>query len=402
MEPEEEQGTAQSGGDRDRDRHDESFDPDVTRPWELEHQVGPEEFDDRADGADQESADGAEGEGLVLEFRDREKFDDDRAAEIKRKDMVCLTEDVGHHKRHDATHQQEEHGGADGRATADIQSGRHQGQDRGGRDEHRLEHHTELGDAEIELGLEHREADEECAESDREGDLAQPFRHFGADLVVAEFAFALEDDDARSRQAGSADEHEVGRTPQRHVLTEDPVPDVIEREADEGIQSARRDQDAADRRVPMTSDAHRSNAGFHAITWIDDSRHTGDEQREQSAEDQVVRRVGEWSRVAAAARVQTHVPEETDERHDERRGDERLRDGYPARRAEFRAKQFAEIVEPFDPVGAVLPGHDEQYCRHDDGGDRQSDDLIEGRAARGRGFGGSCEKRHTESMAFQM
>ena len=57
---------------------------------------------------------------------------------------------------------------------------------------------------------------------------------------------------------GAADQHQVRRPPEGDVLAEEPVPEVVEREAD----AARRppqasDQHAADRRVPVAGDLDR-------------------------------------------------------------------------------------------------------------------------------------------------
>ena len=57
---------------------------------------------------------------------------------------------------------------------------------------------------------------------------------------VGELRLAVQQDDAGGRQAGATDEHQVGGAPQGDVLAEEPVPDVVEREADERVACRRR------------------------------------------------------------------------------------------------------------------------------------------------------------------
>ena len=61
--------------------------------------------------------------------------------------------------------------------------------------------------------------------------------------------------------AGAADQHQVGRPPEGHVLAEEAVPDVVEREADQGEGAAGGDQDAAEGRIPVAADADGGRAG---------------------------------------------------------------------------------------------------------------------------------------------
>ena len=50
----------------------------------------------------------------------------------------------------------------------------------------------------------------------------------------------LQDGDGEQRHRGAADEHEVRRAPERDVLAEEPVPLVVEREAEQREAAARR------------------------------------------------------------------------------------------------------------------------------------------------------------------
>jgi hypothetical protein len=221
--------------------------------------------------------------------------------------------------------------------------------------------------------------------------------------LLGELRLAVQQDDARRGQTRTADEHEVRRAPERDVLAEEPVPDVVEREADEGVEAAGRDEDAGHRRVPAAGDPHRRDAGLLAVAREHDRAHAGDEEGEQAVEDQVVRGVRERSLVATSPGVQADVPEEAEEGHDERAGDEQGRDRRPAGLTGARVQRVAETLEPLDAVGAVGPG-DVDEDRGDDGGaDAEAEHLVEGGPADRGGLGGAegCGE-HSGSMSAAM
>jgi hypothetical protein len=152
--------------------------------------------------------------------------------------------------------EEERHGGQRRPAPAPDPRG-DQADARGDHDHQRLEDEAELRDAEVELGLEGRQPEQEAAgQRDRERDPRQ------ARAVRAGRAAALdgEDGDADERHRRAADQHEVRRAPQRHVLAEEPVPHVVEREAEQRERAAGADEHAAQRRVPVRAEPDRRGA----------------------------------------------------------------------------------------------------------------------------------------------
>jgi hypothetical protein len=148
---------------------------------------------------------------------------------------------------------EEEQGRADRRAAPDPQARERQRQPGGEHHQHRPEDHAELRHAEVELGLEGRHAEQQPArESDRaHGGDPGALAALHAGRLHRALALGVEHGDAQQRHRGAADQHQMGRTPERHVLAEQPVPDVVEREPDQREDPARADQHAAERRVPV-------------------------------------------------------------------------------------------------------------------------------------------------------
>ena len=115
--------------------------------------------------------------------------------------------------------------------------------------------------------------------------------------------------DERHRRA--ADHHHVGRAPERHVLAEQPVPHVVEREADQREDAQRRSA------TPPTGRASPRDAGpprGRVALGQDDRQQAGGEDAEQPDEDEVVGRVGQRPRVAAVVDVQRDVPVHAEQR----------------------------------------------------------------------------------------
>ncbi len=136
---------------------------------------------------------------------------------------------------------------------------------------------------------------------------------------------------SRSRSSvidGAADEHEVRRAPEGDVLAEDAMPDVVERKADQGEHAARGHDDTAERRVPVADDANS------APRWLFEREDAGEEacgeDAEEPAEDQIVGGVGEGSLVAACVDVDRYVPEEAEEREEQRTCGDCRGEGRPA------------------------------------------------------------------------
>ena len=120
---------------------------------------------------------------------------------------------------------------------------------------------------------------------------ARPRPSLGVSSPAARAPLVLEEQGRDRREPGTADHHQVGRPPQRHVLAEDAVPDVVEGKADQGVQAAAGHQEAADRRVPVAGDPYCERTRL--LVGQHDRRAAGDEQQEQAHQDEVVRRVGQ-------------------------------------------------------------------------------------------------------------
>ena len=90
----------------------------------------------------------------------------------------------------------------------------------------------------------------------------RPMPSWGRVVACGAAPLVFEEQRCDRREPGAADHHQVGRPPQRDVLTEDAVPDVVEREAGQRVQAAAGHQDAADRRVPVAGDPTANGPGF--------------------------------------------------------------------------------------------------------------------------------------------
>ena len=216
-----------------------------------------------------------------------------------------------------AADDEEEDRRAERAARPDPHARGHEREAGGEGDQHRVKHLGELRHAEVELGLEGARADEQAA---HQGDAPQlrPRRRARCSPPSAPGAHALAQEDGLGDQgqAGAADQHQVGRAPERHVLAEDAVPHVVEREGDQRVGAADRDQDAADRRVPVLRDPDRRGTGALALLGQRDREDAGGEDAEQADEDEVVGGVGQRAGVAAVVDVQGDVPV-----HPEQRGE---------------------------------------------------------------------------------
>ena len=111
-------------------------------------------------------------------------------------------------------------------------------------------------------------------------------------------------------QRGAADHQHVGRAPERDVLAEDAVPDVVEREAEHGHRAAQQQQRAAERHAPARGQRER-----RAVAVVG-AEHAGQEAGQRDAaepeQDRVVGDVGERPGVAPVVDVRGDVPEEAE------------------------------------------------------------------------------------------
>jgi hypothetical protein len=170
----------------------------------------------------------------------------------------------------DAADEEEEDGRRDGAAATDPQP-RGDERDAGRQaDQQRLEDQAVLRHAEVELGLERRQADEEAThdpDAAQLGDERQVValgrgREVAAALAADRHALGEQQGLADEREPRAADEHEVRRAPERDVLAEEAVPHVVEREAEQGEGAAGGHEDRADGRVPVLADLDRGPAGL--------------------------------------------------------------------------------------------------------------------------------------------
>ena len=174
-------------------------------------------------------------------------------------------------------------------AAARPEPRRDQGDLGGQHDQRRVEGELELGYAEAELELEGREPDQdgageddlaECGSSAASGRPAGPARAPSPSACSAQAADA---------QRGAADHHQVGRAPERHVLAEDPVPDVVEREAEQGAGAAPR---SSGRRSAVPAGRH-ATVEVRVGRWAARGRSRLRADAEEPGEDEVVGGVGE-------------------------------------------------------------------------------------------------------------
>ena len=185
------------------------------------------------------------------------------------------------------------------------------------------------------------------------------------------------------RQRGAADQHQVRRAPQRHVLAEQPVPDVVEREAREREAGAGGHQHGAERRVPVLLQAHGRRARLGAGLGQRHREQARDEDPEQAEQDQVVRGVGERAGVAAVVDVQGDVPVHADHGDQQRAADEHVRQRRPAGHAGQPLGVRRGAADELHAPGAVADHHDERDRGHDAGHRGGQHDLAD-RGAAGR------------------
>ena len=247
-----------------------------------------------------------------------------------------------------------------------------------------LEDEPELRHAEVELALEGREPDEEPAHqrgaTDAHGKRrVRPPRVSGSGL----HALGKQNGLADQGHPGAPDHHQVRRSPERHVLAEEAVPDVVEREPEQAEGTTDGDEDAAHWCVPLLADAQRRGTGPVSLLRQAHREGPGAEDPEQPDEDQVVGWVCERPWIAAGVDVERDVPVHPGERDEQRScRDERWKGG-PRRQADGpcgAVRRLPQIGEAAGPV-AVAEGADRGEAGQTHAG--CDGDLVEGGAARG-------------------
>jgi hypothetical protein len=169
-----------------------------------------------------------------------------------------MSPDDQHHRGHD---QQVRPGRGQRAAAAEPQAGGDQRDAGRERDQDRVEDELELRHAEAELELERRQADQRRArELDLPGEQREP-----AGVRPPGRAAALDQQQPGGdrRQGGAADHQHMRRTPERDVLAEDAMPDVVEREAEHRDRAAQQQQRAAERDAPAGRHGER-----HAVAVV--------------------------------------------------------------------------------------------------------------------------------------
>ena len=204
--------------------------------------VDPQRLQPQPDGADGKPADEAEDDGALEHRRERQQFVYDGAAEVEREPVDRCAENRADHQRDQSAGRSPSRGHY--RACGEHHPGGDKAERPGRRDQHRLEHLAELGDAEVELDLEHRKADD-AAEAEV-SDAFQEDAVLGAVLAHRPITLIFEQQRRDGREPGAADHHQVGRAPQGDVLAEDARCQT----SSSGNRSARRSPQPAIRMPP--------------------------------------------------------------------------------------------------------------------------------------------------------
>ena len=262
---------------------------------------------------------------------------------------------------------------------------------RGEHQQDRVEDEPELRHGEVELALERREPDQERAAEQDLLDAHVAGRALRPHLAGEGRALHQQDHAAERRHRGAAEQQQVRRAPQRHVLAEDAVPDVVEREAGERDARADEDQHAAQRCLEPAGERQPGRAGL--LGGEEDGEQAGEEHAEQPDEDEVVRGVGERARVAPRVEVRRDVPVHAEHRDQQRAGEHGERERAPRRQAGLALGVEAEGVQQLDPAGAVAEHEVEHRGGHDHRPDRAADHLAHRAAARGRRAGAALRQQ---------
>src|SRR5581483_29735 len=379
-EPGADPGADHAAGERPGEAQDRALREERPGPWHRRPDVGPAPFGRQARRPDGGAGGEAQGSRPAAGKRQRRGLDQKRLRQVEREVRRGLAQHGADQERQRAADRAEEERGAERGAGAEPDA-RGDERHRGGDHDHQgLEHEGELRDPEVELALEGREPDQEAAhEGDppRVGDPAQL-----VPLALAGGPARLDEQDRGpdQRHRGAADQHQVGRAPERDVLAEQAVPDVVEREADQRERRTGHDQDPAEWRVPVAADPDRAAAGPGA--GQDDGEEAGGEDAEEAGEDEVVGGVGERPGVAADVDVQGDVPVHPEERQKQRAAGDPARQRRPARQAADGGREASEAAEHGDPPAAVPGAEGDERRGQDGGGGRGADHLADRGAAR--------------------
>src|SRR3954469_5893446 len=153
----------------------------------------------------------------------------------------------------------------------------------------------------------------------------------------------------------------MGRPPERHVLAEEPVPEIVEWEAEEREGAGGGDQRPAERDLVVLSDLDRR--ATRMLAGLDQHRReiaAGDDPIEPD-EDEEVRGIGEWACITAAVDVEGYVPHVAEQRADQGEAGDRQRQRRPGRQPRYACREGGEGAERSAPPTPVrLPEQDQR------------------------------------------
>ena len=178
---------------------------------------------------------------------------------------------------------------------------------------------------------------------------------------------------AERRERGAADQHQVGRAPERHVLAEQPVPHVVEREACERERAASGHHQTAERRPPVAAEVD-GGLGRALGAGQRDRHYARHEHAVEADQDQVVRGVGERTSVTAVVDVQGDVPVHAEHSGEQRDPEQHRWHGGPRRQAGVPLRPAPDTGQDLQPAAAMPHDQvrdqscgDERPCRGPDG-----------------------------------
>ena len=224
-------------------------------------------------------------------------------------------------------------------------------------EQHRLEHEAELRHAEVELGLEGRQADQQAA---HQADAAQPRRSGRARRAggsrrtpgararipsTSSTAWPIRVMPAPPISIRWVGPQRVTSWPNRRCQTSSSGKPIRAK----APQAAIRTPPTGAYQSPSDPDGGRPGALLRQA----DREEAGGEDAEEAGEDQVVGGVGERARVAAGVDVERDVPVHAEQRDQERGGGERRGQRGPAGQAGDSLGEVGGAAEVGDPAAAV-------------------------------------------------
>jgi len=343
-------------------------------------------FDRKAHGADERAADGAEAQRALDRHQQRHGLDERRFDDVQREVRDAASEPA-YRDRQQAAHRQVEEHRAESCAGAEPHPRGHERDARGEHDQDRVVDELELRYSEVELELERRQADEQAAGPRDVAQALDPDRLAVRQAAALHSAPDLDLDhgDREQRHRRAADEHEVRRAPERDVLPEQPVPHVVEREADQREAAGGAHEDATERGMPLAADPDRgrSRAVGALLARQADREEAGGEDPVQAGEDEPVGRVVQRPAVTADVDVDRDVPVQPEDRGDERHDRQPAGHRSPCRLTGDALREALEPAERGDQLAAVPEAAHEQEDQRERGDERGGADGFGRRPAGG-------------------